>query len=346
MTRRTGATYLFAVLFSTAGPADGAQALHAQQIRQNLFSACIATERVGWVVGELGRILRTEDGGETWTRQDANVKKPFLTISCIDASTAWIGGKSGILSRTTDGGATWQPQTSNTTKHIFDMTFLTRTHGVAVGDWGLLMFTEDGGEHWTIGGIPEEFILSPMAEDIGLEPSDIILYALAFPDDTHGWTVGEFGTIMTTTDGGRTWRQQHVPVESTLFGTYFEDSQRGWAVGIDAVILQTTNGGLTWRQVQAPLSKRAFYDIALTGPYGWIAGDAGTLLKTVNRGRTWEVEPLPIDLAVNWFRAVRLLPSGRGLVVGGDGLLFSIDKDTAHDLRNRQPHIAARRGPS
>jgi len=319
--------------------------LYPNQIRQNLFAACLPTDHVGWVVGELGRILRTEDDGRTWTRQDAGVKKPLLAISCLDAENAWVGGKSGILLRTNDAGATWQRLAPDTSKHVFDISFVSRTHGVAVGDWGLIMYSEDGGLSWTHVGIPADLVMSPLAEDIGLEADDVILYALAFPDSTHGWTVGEFGTIMATADGGRTWHQQSSPVDTTLFGTHFEDSKRGWAVGFDAVILHTTDGGVTWRRITAPLGERSFYDIALSGRYGWIAGDAGTLLKTLDSGETWRLEPLPIELAVNWFRTVKLLPSGHGLAAGGDGLLFHIENEKVRDLRSEPPGTAKHRGP-
>lgn len=345
MTRRARLFCIATIaLLGTAATAAHTEPVAPDEIRQNLFASCVVTDGVGWVVGELGRIFRTDDGGASWTRQSAGLKKPFLAASCVDAKTAWIGGKGGILYRTTDGGTTWNLLTPNTTKHIFDIAFVSPTHGVAAGDWGLLMYSEDGGAKWTLVGIPEDFVLSPAAEDIGLEPGDIILYGVTFPDPTHGWAVGEFGTILTTSDGGRTWRQQRAPVESTLFGTYFEDRKRGWAVGIDAVIIQTTDGGRTWRRVRSPMLQRSFYDIAVSGQYGWIAGDAGTLLKTSDHGRTWKVEPLPIELAANWFRSVRLLPTGRGLIVGSEGLLFAIDGDTVRDLR-RDTQMA-RRGPS
>jgi photosystem II stability/assembly factor-like uncharacterized protein len=336
----------------SATDATGVEPLRPDQIRQNLFAACLPSDRVGWVVGELGRILRTNDGGRTWMRQDAGVKKPLLAISCVDTKTAWIGGKSGILYRTSNGGRSWEPLDTKTSKHIFDIDFRDPSHGVAVGDWGLLMYTDDGGLGWTRVRLPKDFVLSPLAEDIGLEPDDIILYALARPDDRHGWTVGEFGTIMVTDDGGRTWQQQRSPVDTTLFGVHFEDPTRGWAVGTDAAILKTTDGGTTWRKVKSPVRQRAFYDVALNGRHGWIAGDAGTLLKTPDRGRTWLVEPLPIELAVNWFRTVQLLPGGRGIVAGANGLLFRIEKDAVSDLRRlrsrgtNEPQPAASRDAS
>src|SRR5205814_1285993 len=79
-----------------------------REVRQGLFGTCFATDRDGWMVGELGRIFHTADGGETWERQDAGTKRPFLTITCLDARSAWIAGKEGIVYGTTDGGVTWR----------------------------------------------------------------------------------------------------------------------------------------------------------------------------------------------------------------------------------------------
>jgi len=328
-------------------PTATAQEVAPDQIRGNLFSACLVTDDVGWMVGELGHILRTENGGRTWMRQQAGIKKPLLAISCLDDETAWIGGKSGILYRTTDGGGTWEALASGTTKHIFDLDFCNAQHGVAVGDWGLLMYTEDGGNRWSDIGMPADLTLSPMAEDIGLEPDDIILYAVTMPDDTHGWTVGEFGTIMATNDGGRTWRQQRSPVDTTLFGVHFDNRHEGWAVGTDAEILHTQDGGVTWRRIDAPHKQRSYYDVALRGRQGWIAGDAGTLLRSRDHGRTWIVEPLPIELAASWFRALALRPDGRGLAAGAHGLLYRIDNGTARDLRlDAAPVLNDRQDPS
>src|SRR5215813_15363699 len=76
-----------------------------REVRQGLFGTCFATDRDGWMVGELGRIFHTSDGGATWERQDAGTKRPFLAVACIDARTAWIAGKEGIVYGTRDAGA-------------------------------------------------------------------------------------------------------------------------------------------------------------------------------------------------------------------------------------------------
>jgi len=70
------------------------------------------------MVGELGRIFHTADGGETWERQDAGTKRPFLAIACLDAQSAWIAGKEGIVYGTSDGGATWSEAKTGSSRHL------------------------------------------------------------------------------------------------------------------------------------------------------------------------------------------------------------------------------------
>src|SRR5581483_8569463 len=146
------------------------------------------------------------------------------------------------------------------------------------------------------------------------------------------WVVGEFGTIMASEDGGKTFHQQHAPIESTLFGTHFVDARHGWAVGIDGIILRTEDGGTTWIAQPPPIAQRSFYDVMVSGQRGWIVGNAGTVLKSGDGGATWTAEPLPIQLAANWIRSIALTPNGRGLAVGAEGLVFRLDGATLRRL--------------
>ena len=178
------------------------------EVRQNLFATCVATDREGWMVGELGRIIRTTDGGQTWVRQDAGTKRPFLAMSCLDAKTAWIAGKEGIIYGTKDGGDTWTQFETKSNRHIFAIEFPTAERGHAVGDFGTMVHTEDGGKSWTTSRVPESVALPESALDTGVEPGDVNLYGISYGDPDHVWVAGEFGIIMASTDGGLTWQQQ------------------------------------------------------------------------------------------------------------------------------------------
>jgi photosystem II stability/assembly factor-like uncharacterized protein len=327
---------LCALLVVVSTAAAHAAPVSLREVRQGLFGTCFATDRDGWMVGELGRIFHTADGGESWERQDAGTKRPFLAISCVDARTVWIAGKEGIVYGTTDGGATWTPAQTGSSRHVFSLSFPTRERGHGAGDFGTMIHTEDGGRSWTVAQVPPEIQLPESALDTGVDPGDVNLYAISYANPDHVWVVGEFGTIMASDDGGRTFHQQHAPIESTLFGVHFTDARRGWAVGIDAVILRTEDGGATWTTQPSPIAQRSFYDVFVQGERGWIAGGSGTMLKSGDGGATWSVVPLPIQLAANWIRSIALTPGGHGLAVGAEGLVFRLDGAELRRLGERE----------
>ena len=323
---------VLALALAAAPAAAAPEPIGLRDIRQGLFGTCFADERTGWMVGELGRIFHTADAGATWERQDAGTKRPFLAVACVDPRTAWIAGKEGIVYGTTDGGATWNPAATGSNRHVFSLRFADRERGHGAGDFGRMIHTEDGGHSWTLMQVPPEVQLPESAFDTGVDPGDINLYAMSFGDRDHLWVVGEFGTIMASDDGGRTFRQQHAPIESTLSGVYFADAQHGWAVGIDATILRTDDGGTTWRAQAAPIVQRSFYDVTVQGRQGWIVGSAGTILTSTDGGMTWTVAPVPIQLAANWIRGLALTPAGNGLAVGAEGLVFRLEGETLRRL--------------
>jgi photosystem II stability/assembly factor-like uncharacterized protein len=328
--------FVLAIALAATRASAAGTAITLGDVRQNLFAACFPTDREGWMVGELGRIMKTTDGGKTWVRQDAGTKRPFLAMSCLDARTAWVAGKEGIVYATKDGGDTWTQLTTGSTRHLFAIEFPTPERGQGVGDFGTMIHTEDAGKTWTVSRVPESVALPENALDTGVEPGDVNLYGMSFGDADHVWVVGEFGIVMASADGGRTWQQQHTPVESTLCGVRFVDANHGFAVGIDSTILSTTDGGTTWKTITAPLAQRSFYDVALRGPNGWIVGDSGTVLKTTDAGATWAVEPVSIKLAANWIRSLSLSPQGAGLAVGSEGLVFRIDGTKLERLEGRR----------
>src|SRR5258705_3755517 len=63
---------------------------------------------------------------------------------------------------------------------------------------------------------------------------------------TTGTLVGDYGTIVRTTDGGNNWTIQSSGTTQTLWAVSFTDSSHGTAVGEVGTILKTTDGGGHW----------------------------------------------------------------------------------------------------
>src|SRR5204863_8509938 len=94
----------------------------------------------------------------------------------------------------------------------------------------------------------------------------------------------------------------------------------------------TRDGGATWARQAARAAQPSFYDAGVQGQQGWIVGNSGTVLASTDGGGSWALEPLPIQLAANWIRALALGPGGRGLAVGAEGLVLRLEGATLRRL--------------
>src|SRR5262249_40592785 len=149
-----------AYLCALVGPANAAQQpVQPKEIRQNLFSACFTSETDGWVVGELGRIYHTADGGKTFTRAVTDSRRAFLSVACLPNGTVFIGGQKGLALRSTDHGNSWQPIDTGTKRDLLAVDFANDQVGVAVGDFGTMIRTEDGGQTWSKVSLPTDLKL-------------------------------------------------------------------------------------------------------------------------------------------------------------------------------------------
>ena len=60
------------------------------------------------------------------------------------------------------------------------------------------------------------------------------LFAVDFVDATHGWEVGGGGVILSTADGGTTWKEQVSGTGANLTGVHFVDAGHGWRAATPA----------------------------------------------------------------------------------------------------------------
>ncbi len=70
------------------------------------------------------------------------------------------------------------------------------------------------------------------------------LNRVSFVDANTGTAVGDFGTILRTTDGGATWTPQTSGTTNSLRGLSFVNANTGTVVSNYGTILRTTTGGV------------------------------------------------------------------------------------------------------
>src|SRR4030095_11637776 len=164
----------------------------------NLRGASFVDANTGTVVGDYGTIVRTTDGGNSWTIQVSGTTQNLWAVSFIDANRGTAVGEGGTILRTTDGGNSWLPQSSGTANFLFGVSFIDANTGTAVGGAcgiggeSTILRTTDGGGTW---------IKRP-------NPGTVCLFKVSLTDANTGTAVGEGGVVLRTINGGNTWPPQ------------------------------------------------------------------------------------------------------------------------------------------
>jgi len=198
-------------------------------------------DRVGLAVGDplQGRfvVLRTDDGGATWTEVSSPAALPgegafAASGTCLTvqgSSDAWFGsgGPVARVFHSSDGGLTWNVSETplvhgNPSSGVFSLAFRDAAHGVAIGgDYKQptarlpgFASTSDGGATWKLGGQPSGY-------------RSAVAYATT-EDSATLVAVGSSGSEYSL-DGGATWTLfDEGPFNAVAFA-----SGVGWAVGPD-----------------------------------------------------------------------------------------------------------------
>lgn len=118
-------------------------------------SVALSRDDTGWLVGDGGLVLHTENGGVVW--QEPNRPLPFELRETTDfravatrGDHVWIAGSPGrIVWHSDDAGTTWEKLDTGHTAPLLAMAFTSETEGCAVGEFGAILKTSDGGQTWT-----------------------------------------------------------------------------------------------------------------------------------------------------------------------------------------------------
>jgi photosystem II stability/assembly factor-like uncharacterized protein len=176
-------------------------------------------------------LLRSTDGGQSFSKQAVGSGRNLTSIHCASASTCLITTDHGDLERTTDGGDT---ATTITTANVplAAAAFASPTRAVGVGAVGQTVVSNDGGVNYvSIGG------------DIGGN----FLRLRRGPVATTAFAPGAKGQIAKTTDGGVTWKVANVPTSSDILDTSWVDANNGFALDSRGGLFRTANAGDSWQ---------------------------------------------------------------------------------------------------
>jgi photosystem II stability/assembly factor-like uncharacterized protein len=196
----------------------------------------------GWIVGQPGLLLHSTDRGQSWSRLFLDTKlpgEPYL-VTALGRSSAELATNVGAVYRTRDSGSSWQAEVEDAAGAVRDLRRSTDGRYVSVSGLGNFFATWNPGEGvWT----PHQRVSSQRLQAMGFQP-DGGLWMLArgaqlrFSADasnaddwskpiipiTNGygyldmawdpsgtiWAGGGSGTLLSSADGGKTWRKDPV----------------------------------------------------------------------------------------------------------------------------------------
>ncbi len=180
---------------------------------------------LGWGT-DAATLARTTDGGATWMHTPLDITAEPACVYMVTSETGFLGCSGGIR-RTTDGGATWSVVADRTDASIRDFAF-DGQRGWAAGD-GVVLSTTDGGSTWSM---------------VDVMPPALLNRILLIGPDTLLAAVSEYaGRLVRSTDGGRTWSDEWIPLRDEVVG--LTGSATGvWLCGREGGILHRSGSTL------------------------------------------------------------------------------------------------------
>ena len=174
---------------------------------QDLYDVTFINSTVGFVTGDYGTLLKTEDGGQHWTTLNLGFTfNKFNSVEAIDADNLIVVGDQGSIFLSNDGGISWfGPSMLMYDVDFNDVVFFNSTNGIIVGDNSLILQTTDGGYSWN-------------EASKGFSGDNYDLNSVSFYDANNGITVGGDGIEAYTTNGGATW-DDISPSFNVVFGS-------------------------------------------------------------------------------------------------------------------------------
>jgi photosystem II stability/assembly factor-like uncharacterized protein len=298
-----------------------------------------------------GTILKTTDGGLTWTIQNSGTYNTLRSISCPTLNSCFTVGDNGTILTTTDGGQNWTSQTSGTTTQLNSISCPSpSTCFVAPNNSDTsrhlnnrVLATTNGGNTWT-------------TQDAAIVPD---LNSISCPDTTTCFAAGLTNSaynLTVTTNGGATWTPQNSGTSYLIAAIHCTSSTNCYFITQNTgVFSHTTNAGQTWVS-QSFEGRGLMFGLDCPGlttcyavgdellnttdgsslttlrTFNWIfsvscptlntcyaAGDGGRILKTTNGGNNWY--PVIKDTNESYY-SVSCPNTTTCLMVGANGKVY------------------------
>jgi photosystem II stability/assembly factor-like uncharacterized protein len=235
----------------------------------------------GYAGGNFGTLVRTDDGGETWSGLRTGLTDDLRRVRVVNPDTVVIAGRCA-LRRTDDGGQSftrlpWTASDVACPTPIASIHFPNPDTGYVLTEDASVFRTTDGGQTFSrVTSVP------------GPETPHDIFFTSA---DTGVAITGSSGSgkIYRTTDSGNSWTEVES-AGSALNGVAFLPGGVGFAVGNGKTLFQSPDGGANWtpRPLAGPSESPNLTSIGCADPLTCLITESSgaTLLRTTDGGAT------------------------------------------------------------
>jgi photosystem II stability/assembly factor-like uncharacterized protein len=306
------------------------------------------TANNGYLLLQDGNLLRTADGGHSWSRA-ARPPGPAAASIVFTSPSDGIAAGVGIF-RTTDGGRSWASvDQSAFSVAAVSFTGLSPTGPsfLAIAASGAQAYTSvDGGQNWStkavtgffFGGVGKLVCASAAnclatnqtgtlmhtldggATFTNVTPPDVSVSAPGWPNGIGPVAVTAQGIPIVSNDSGATFS----PVGGRLPGRFFRLRASSATVatlsGPNGSLALTSDGGRSWTAIDTPSSSGIADTSFVNASSGFALDSAGALLRTDDGGSSWQTISSASSKHV-----LLALDSTHVLIGGVDGIARSRD---------------------
>jgi photosystem II stability/assembly factor-like uncharacterized protein len=199
-------------------------------------------------------------------------------------------GDNGFIIKSTDGGRSWKNIPTFQPYYLRAIHAPTDSVLYTVGSWRTVLKSEDQGESWYPLYVP----LTKSGTGVTDMFNDVF-----FLNKDKGFIVGDGGTVATTLDGGRSWKDTSFSgtFSSRLNCVTFVNDTLGFISGGSNALFRTKTGGRIWEKINIDFVgfnvdvKKVTFRNTLTG---FAVGDNNLFIKTTDGGNTWTFVSAPM----------------------------------------------------
>ena len=246
--------------------------LHPKVPRVDYWGVYFVNKDTGLATGELGAIIKTTDGGNSWYNIKTNYNKYINAIGSYTGEKIIAAGDNGLIIISRDYGQTWETIQSGTNNDLWHMLMINEKLGWIVGFNSTLFKTTDGGNTWQLKTTPLQ----------GFNFFDI-----SFLDSSFGYIACSGGLVLRTMDGGDNWDVRQAGDGYSLTVIKAITRQEGVAFGFAGKHVYTYDGGETWQFIG--YVGDTFRQMAFIDPLKGFAVTTAAGYETIDGGRNWTV---------------------------------------------------------